>query len=58
MLRLQKQNEAHEKEKEKIRQRCQKRQKTEIDKKAAAEVERVKKIANEYARKQKVDLES
>ena len=57
-VKLQKLNEAHEKEKEKIRQNAKKEQKTEIDKKAAAEVERIKKIANEYAKQQKIDLEA
>ena len=57
-VKLQKLNEAHEKEKEKIRQNAKKEQKTEIDKKAAAEVERVKKIANEYAKQQKINLEA
>ena len=57
-LKLQKQNEAHEKEKEKIRQDALKKQKAEADKQAAAEVERVKKIANDHARKQKADFEA
>ena len=57
-LKLQKQNEAHEKEKEKIRQDALKKQKAEADKQAAAQVEKVKKIANDYARKQKADFEA
>ena len=57
-LKLQKQNEVHEKEKEKIRQDALKKQKAEADKQAAAEVERVKKIANDHARKQKADFEA
>ena len=57
-LKLQKQNEAHEKEKEKIRQDALKNQKAEADKQAAAQVEKVKKIANDHARKQKADFET
>ena len=57
-LKLQKQNEAHEKEKEKIRQDALKNQKAEADKQAAAQVEKVKKIANDHARKQKADFEA
>ncbi|MDC0961051.1 DUF2130 domain-containing protein [Candidatus Pelagibacter sp.] len=57
-LKLQKQNEAHEKEKEKIRQDALKNQKVEADKQAAAQVEKVKKIANDHARKQKADFEA
>ena len=57
-LKLQKQNEAHEKEKEKIRQDAIKNQKAEADKQAAAQVEKVKKIANDHARKQKADFEA
>ena len=57
-LKLQKQNEAHEKEKEKIRQDALKNQKAEADKQAAAQVEKVKKIANDHVRKQKADFEA
>jgi hypothetical protein len=57
-LKLQKQNEAHEKEKEKIRQDALKKQKAEVDKQSAEEVERIKKIATEHARKQKADFEA
>jgi len=57
-LKIQKQNEAHEKEKEKIRQDALKNQKAEADKQAAAQVEKVKKIANDHARKQKADFEA
>jgi len=57
-LKLQKQNEAHEKEKEKIRQDALKKQKAEVDKQSAEEVERIKKVANDHARKQKVDFEA
>ena len=57
-LKLQKQNEVHEREKDKIRQDAEKKQKAEADKQSATEIERVKKIANDYAKKQKADLEA
>ena len=57
-LKLQKQNEAHEKEKEKIRQDALKKQKAEVDKQSAEEVERIKKVANDHARKQRADFEA
>ena len=57
-LKLQKQNEAHEKEKEKIRQDVLKKQKAEVDRQSAEKVERIKKVANDHARKQKADFEA
>ena len=57
-LKLQKQNEAHEREKDKIRQDAEKKQKAEADKQAAAEIERVKKVATDHSRKQKAQLEA
>ena len=57
-LKLQKQNEAHKKEKEKIRQDALKKQKAEVDKQSAEEVERIKKVANDHARKQRADFEA
>ncbi|MDA9107811.1 DUF2130 domain-containing protein [Candidatus Pelagibacter sp.] len=57
-LKLQKQNEVHEREKDKIRQDAEKKQKAEADKQAAAEIERVKKVATDHSRKQKAQLEA
>ena len=57
-LKLQKQNEVHEREKDKIRQDAEKKQKEEADKQAAAEIERVKKVATDHSRKQKAQLEA
>jgi hypothetical protein len=57
-LKLQKQNEAHEREKDKIRQDAEKKQKAEVDKQSATKIERVKKIANEHFKKQKQELET
>lgn len=57
-LKLQKQNEVHEREKDKIRQDAAKKQKAEADKQAAAEIERVKKVATDHSRKQKAQLEA
>ena len=57
-LKLQKQNEVHEREKDKIRQDAEKKQKAEADKQAAAEIERVKKVATDHSRKQKAQSEA
>jgi hypothetical protein len=57
-LKLQKQNEVHEREKDKIRQDAEKKQKAEVDKQSANKIERVKKIANEHFKKQKQELET
>ena len=57
-LKLQKQKETHEREKEAIRQDAKKKQKTEVEKKAKEEIERAKKIANDFIKNQKVELET
>ena len=58
MLKMKKQNEAHEKELEKIRLEAEKKQKAEVEKQAAAKIEENKKIARDFTKKLKQDLEA
>jgi len=53
-----KEQQAHEKELERIKVEAEKKQKAEVSKQAAAEVEKIKKQANEYYKKQKQELEA
>jgi len=53
-----KEQQAHEKELERIKAEAEKKQKAEVSKQAAAEVEKIKKQANEYYKKQKLELEA
>ena len=53
-----KEQQAHEKELERIKAEAEKKQKAEVSKQAAAEVEKIKKQANEYYKKQKQELEA
>lgn len=53
-----KEQQAHEKELERIKAEAEKKQKAEVSKQAAAEVEKIKKQANEYYKKQKQELET
>jgi hypothetical protein len=53
-----KEQQAHEKELERIKVEAEKKQKAEVSKQAAAEVEKIKKQANEYYKKQKLELEA
>lgn len=53
-----KEQQAHEKELERIKAEAEKKQKAEASKQAAAEVEKIKKQANEYYKKQKQELEA
>jgi len=54
---LEKQNEAHAKELEKIKSEAEKKQKAEVEKQAAAEIEKVKKKANDYFKQTKQEFE-
>jgi hypothetical protein len=53
-----KEQQAHEKELERIKAEAEKKQKAEVSKQAAAEVEKIKKQANEYYKRQKQELEA
>ena len=53
-----KEQQAHEKEIERIKAEAEKKQKAEVSKQAAAEVEKIKKQANEYYKRQKQELEA
>src|SRR5210317_854150 len=53
-----KEQQAHEKELERIKAEAEKKQKEEAAKQAAAEVEKIKKQANEHFKKQKQELET
>src|SRR6056300_90210 len=53
-----KEKQDHEKELERIKEEAKKKQKAEVSKQAAAEVEKIKKQANEYYKKQKQELEA
>ena len=56
--RLAKEQQAHEKQIEKVKLEAEKKQKAEVQKQSAAEVEKIKKQANEYYKKQKLELEA
>ena len=56
--RLAKEQQAHEKQIEKVKLEAEKKQKAEVQKQSAAEVEKIKKQANEYYKKQKQELEA